>query len=186
MNQKRAFPSILIAGTPGTGKTTTAELFAASFGGKYVHINVGDFIKEHQCYDGYDEDFDTMILSEDKLCDALEEILSPNEPLKVGYILDYHSCDFFPPEWLDLVVVLSADNTILYDRLEERGYSQKKIQENIECEIMQVVLEEAREAFEENAEVQMPQIMNRSSNTVAEMEETIECIRGWVNKFLEH
>eukprot|EP00959_Pyramimonas_sp_CCMP1952_P248959 5204234-Pyramimonas_sp.AAC.2 len=28
-----------------------------------------------------------------------------------------------------------------------RGYSEKKLQENMECEIMQVVLEEARESY---------------------------------------
>ena len=32
----------------------------------------------------------------------------------------------------------TADTQVLYDRLEERGYSQKKLQENMECEIMQV------------------------------------------------
>jgi hypothetical protein len=34
--------------------------------------------------------------------------------------VDYHSCDFFPERWFDLVVVLQTDNTILYERLEKR------------------------------------------------------------------
>jgi adenylate kinase len=37
-----------------------------------------------------------------------------------GNIVDYHSCDFFPERWFDLVIVLQTDNTILYDRLEKR------------------------------------------------------------------
>ena len=79
-----------------------------------------------------------------------------------GNIIDFHSCDFFPERWFDLVLVLRADNTVLYDRLvciclpchvvhlllmhqAKRGYAQTKLQENVQCEIMQVVLEEARE-----------------------------------------
>ncbi len=40
-----------------------------------------------------------------------------------------------------------ADNTVLYERLEKRGYEEKKISENVQCEIMQVIAEEARESY---------------------------------------
>lgn len=36
------------------------------------------------------------------------------------------------------VVVLTSDNTVLYDRLIKRGYNNAKVQENIQCEIMRV------------------------------------------------
>lgn len=36
---------------------------------------------------------------------------------------------------------------MLTDRFECSNYASRKIQENIECEIMQVVLDEARETF---------------------------------------
>ena len=49
------------------------------------------------------------------MCDALEDQLALG-----GNIVDYHSCDFFPERWFDLVVVLQTDNTILYERLEKR------------------------------------------------------------------
>lgn len=49
--------------------------------------------------------------------------------------------------WFDFVVVLSTDNTVLFQRLEGRGYPQQKIQENVQCEIMHVSIEEAREAY---------------------------------------
>ena len=51
--------------------------------------------------------------------------------------------------WFDLVLVLRADTNVLYDRLKKRGYSDKKVNENMECEIMQVVLDEARESYAE-------------------------------------
>ena len=39
---------------------------------------------------------------------------------KGGKIIDWHACDLFPQSWIDLVVVLRTDNTILFDRLTER------------------------------------------------------------------
>ena len=37
-----------------------------------------------------------------------------------GNIVDYHGCEFFPERWFDIVFVLRTDNTILYNRLENR------------------------------------------------------------------
>jgi len=39
-------------------------------------------------------------------------------------------------------VLLRANNTVLFDRLKARGYNEKKISENIECEILEVTKEE--------------------------------------------
>lgn len=65
-----------------------------------------------------------------------------------GLLIDYHSCEFFPIRWFDYVLVLRCDNTVLYDRLHERkDYSEQKRTENLECEIMGVVAEEAHDAF---------------------------------------
>ncbi len=45
------------------------------------------------------------------------------------------------------MVVLTTDNAVLYGRLEARGYHQAKITENVQCEIMNVVVEEARASY---------------------------------------
>lgn len=55
-----------------------------------------------------------------------------------GNVVEFHSVDFFPERWFDLVLVLRADNTVLYDRLKLRQYPDKKIEENVTAEIMQV------------------------------------------------
>jgi adenylate kinase len=165
----RQEPNILITGTPGTGKTTLSELVA--LGLSFKHHNVSELVKEHGLHDGYDEEFQTYILNEDKLCDELEPLLGSSEG---GHIVDFHSCDFFPERWFDLVVVLRTNNTILYDRLVERGYHQRKITENIECEIMQVVLEEAYDAYKPEI------ILELTSDSVEEMENNAERIIDWV------
>jgi hypothetical protein len=36
-------------------------------------------------------------------------------------VVDYHSCDFFPERFFDLVLVMRVDNTTLFDRLTARS-----------------------------------------------------------------
>ena len=46
-----------------------------------------------------------------------------------------------------------SDNTILYQRLEQRNYTRQKIEENVQCEIMKVIAEEARVSYKEDVVV---------------------------------
>ncbi|TXI93971.1 MAG: hypothetical protein E6Q33_01470 [Neisseriales bacterium] len=48
-------------------------------------------------------------------------------------MVEFHSSDFFPLRYFDLVVLLRCSNDRLYPRLEARGYSEKKIVENVDC-----------------------------------------------------
>jgi adenylate kinase family enzyme len=57
-------PNILITGTPGTGKTTTAEAVAAALG--LTHVDVGKAIREQELHSGWDDKFECHIVDEDK------------------------------------------------------------------------------------------------------------------------
>ena len=138
------------------------------------HLNIGQLVQEHECHDGKDEEFDSYLLNEDKLLDVLEPLLEEG-----GLLIEFHSPEVIPPEYLDLVLVLRTDNTRLYDRLEDRGYRQNKVQENVECEIMQVVLEEAREAFPEEI------VSEVRSDTVEEMEQNVDRLVAWYEQWIE-
>ena len=94
-----------------------------------------------------------------------------------GVVVDHHSSDFFPERFFDLVVVLQTDNTILYDRLAKRGYADKKIQENVQCEIMHVPVEEAHRAY--RAEV----VQTLASNDLDELEVNVDRIATWARHF---
>ena len=109
------------------------------------------------------------MLDEDKIVDEMEELMAEG-----GKVVDFHTCDFFPERWFDLVVVLRVDNTILFDRLQKRGYSNKKVAENVECEIMEVVMQEARESYA------LEIVQELTSRTVEEMESNIERVLMWV------
>jgi adenylate kinase len=168
MSSTRTKPNILITGTPGTGKTTTAELVSQATG--LTHVNVGDLVKKEELHSGWDDEFQAWVLDEDKVCDALEDRM-----IAGGNVVDHHGCDFFPERWFDLVVVLQADNTLLWERLEKRGYPSNKIQENVQCEIMHVVVEEARDSYTEEI------VHVLGSNSLEDMEKNVENICHWVN-----
>ena len=61
----RTHPNILITGTPGTGKTTLAQNIAQTLGMK--HIEVGKLVKEKELHDGWDDEFQSYFLNEDKV-----------------------------------------------------------------------------------------------------------------------
>lgn len=161
-------PNILITGTPGTGKTQTSQLVAEKTGLR--HINIGNIVKEQGFYEYKDEDFDSYILDEEKLLDYLEPIMSEG-----GNVVDFHSNELFPERWFELILVLRTDTRVLYDRLVERGYNDKKRDENIECEIMQVVLEEARESYDENL------VHELDSNTIDDLDANVNRVVAWLD-----
>ena len=83
---------------------------------------------------------------EDKLLDFIEE----NHKIDQGGLLfEFHSSDFFPVRFFDLVVLLRCDNTQLHDRLQARGYPPNKIMENIDCELLEVTHDEVFGAYDE-------------------------------------
>ena len=61
----RRAPNVLVTGTPGTGKTTLCEQVAGATGLK--HVNVGDLVKAQQLHTGWDEEFECLVMDEDKV-----------------------------------------------------------------------------------------------------------------------
>jgi adenylate kinase len=72
---------------------------------------------------------------------------------------------------------LRCDSTVLYDRLTARGYKGKKLEENMDSEIMQVLLDEAREGYKEEIVVEL------RSDSVEDVEGNIERIEAWVEEW---
>lgn len=64
-----------------------------------------------------------------------------------GNVAEYHSSEFFPERWFQQVYVVRCDSNVLFKRLEERGYNSKKIQNNVEYEIFQMGLDEAKSNY---------------------------------------
>ncbi|KAJ9108300.1 hypothetical protein QFC20_003461 [Naganishia adeliensis] len=172
----RQFPVILMTGTPGTGKSTTAALLASTSSIPLKHLNISDIVKEHSFHEGWDEEWNSWTLDEDRLLDYLEDVVNPRDaPATTGFIIDHHSPSMYPERWIDLAVVLRTDNGILYRRLEERNYKPNKIQENVSAEIMEVIPAETRESYDSEIVVEL-----RSDGLVdGEMDENVKRIEEW-------
>ncbi|SCU81443.1 LAME_0B07118g1_1 [Lachancea meyersii CBS 8951] len=168
----RLTPNILVTGTPGCGKTTTCEFLQRHLK-DCRYYNISDFARDNKCYDGYDEARKSHIVDEDKLLDDLEPLLR-----KGGAIVDWHVNDIFPERLIDLVVVLRCDNSVLHDRLSQRGYHEAKLQENIDAEIMGVVMQDAVDSYAQEIVVEL------QSNSTEDMEQNVDRIVAWKDSWL--
>ena len=166
----RKLPNILITGTPGTGKTTTAELLALATG--FTHINVSELVKSRGWHCGKDESYDSYIQDDDAIVDGLEEAMSNGR-----VILETHCIDYLPERWFSLVLLLTCDNSILYSRLQGRGYSDFKVSENVTAEIMRVIASEAYECYASDI------ILEKTSNSLEELEATVEQVSNIVESW---
>lgn len=61
-------PVIVITGTPGTGKSTHAQLLVDESPLPLQHINVGEWAKERGLFEEYDEEWQSYAVDEDRVC----------------------------------------------------------------------------------------------------------------------
>lgn len=117
-----------ITGTPGAGKTTLAALLEAQ--GERV-LQLATWARRHGAVNGRDEADDADVID----MDILERA-----PLPPDCFVDGHLAHLLP---VDEVWLLRCDPAVLRPRLEARGYSPSKVQENWEAEAMDLLLQEA-------------------------------------------
>lgn len=160
--------NIIITGTPGTGKSSHAQLLIEQVP-ELKLVDVKSVAKENNCISGYDEERKCDIIDEELLVDALEDDLD-----RGNQVIDWHVCDVFPEHLIDLVIVLRTENSVLFDRLKERKYSDEKISENIDAEIMEVILNDAREQYDEDIIVEL------ESNKIEDMQSNVDRIVDWL------
>lgn len=156
--------TIIITGSVGTGKTTLAKKLAEKLSYKYIDVN--KTIKKYKITGGYDKKRKTKIINIKKLnkylIKEIENFKSTNKkantkktinkkPLKnkinkkiKGVIIDSHLSHYLPKKYADLCIVTKCDLKVLEKRLKKRGYSKEKIRENLDAEIFDVCLEEAK------------------------------------------
>lgn len=167
----KTLPNILLSGTPGTGKSTLAKrLSEAKLG--LTWVNVGDFAKEKGFLGAWDEEYQCHELEEDPLLDEMEEMIA-----KGGCLVDHHVTDFFPERYFDIVFIMRTENDKLYERLSQRGYNGKKFQDNLQCEIFQTILEEARESYPTEI------VHELRSDIESDIESNVDRIRSWIEQW---
>jgi len=139
---------LVITGTPGTGKTMLARKIAESLNFYYLDVNM--VIKKYKLSEEIDEERHTKVIDTSKLNTILvntiknfKKSIKSGKENKKGIVIDSHLSHHLPKKHVDLCIVVKCSLRKLKKRLEERNYSNKKIRENLDCEIFDVCLNEA-------------------------------------------
>jgi adenylate kinase len=136
--------TILVTGTPGTGKSFVARKLSLLL--RYQYFDIGKFVKEAKLYSSYDRKRDCYVVDESKLAKALTKVrqnaLKNGEK---GLILDSHMSHYLPSKYANACVLTFCSLKTLKGRLTKRGYSSAKVRENMDAEIFDTCLTEAAE-----------------------------------------
>ncbi|MFB6191177.1 MAG: adenylate kinase family protein [Candidatus Nanohaloarchaea archaeon] len=129
---------IALTGTPGTGKTSVArELEERGF----EVVDLTEFVKEQELGTP-GEEFEVDI---PEMVEALEQGLGDWDTVIEGHLAHHFPADY--------CIVLRTRPDVLRERLEQRDYSDGKIDENVESEALDVILQEAVEQQEDIIEI---------------------------------
>ncbi|MBT5023019.1 AAA family ATPase [Candidatus Woesearchaeota archaeon] len=132
---------ILITGTPGTGKTKYAKDLVDEIGNDYEYVDVSAVIRIKGLSEFHDEAKECDVVDEEKL---VKELISRIESSSNKLVIDSHMI-ILPCEYVEKCIIMKCSIDELRKRLELRKYSEDKVRENLDCEIFDVCLSEAKE-----------------------------------------
>lgn len=122
---------VALTGTPGVGKTTLAG-HASRHGWRVVDVKA--WAAQERCVVAYDEDDQADVIDVVELASLVPEDDGSN------ILYEGHISHFLD---LDEIWVLRLDPVLLRPRLVARGYSSRKVHENLEAEALDLILQEA-------------------------------------------
>ncbi len=128
--------TIIVTGTPGVGKSTVSTNLALKLNGK--HLDIGKIAEEFNLIDRFDAERNTAIVNLNRLSNVLQEKI---EASSGDVVIDGHLAPHIIPDNLvTMAIILRRNPQQVEQELKNRGYSDKKVKENVRCEILDVCL----------------------------------------------
>ncbi|RLI18485.1 nucleotide kinase, partial [Candidatus Bathyarchaeota archaeon] len=130
---------ILVTGTPCVGKTSVARSLTSKIDALYV--NLTELAVRENLTLGRDEKRGSIIIDETRMKRKLDEIIKNCD--KNSVVVDCHyAASIVSPKLVTHVFVLRRDPVELLKLMEQRGFSNRKLWENLASEILDVCLVE--------------------------------------------
>ena len=118
------YKTIVISGTPGTGKSSLAKLIAGKTNFKV--LNFKNILKENKLNENYDSKRKCYVIDIKKLNNVLIKLIKNS---KNNLIIDSHLGHFLPKKYVNLCIITKCDLKLLKKRLMKRKYNSLKIKE---------------------------------------------------------
>jgi len=129
----------LVTGTPGVGKTSISHLLASKLDA--VYINLAELVERERLISGVDKARETLIADTPRVSKRVQEIIKSSEG---DVIIDGHyAVDVVPTKAVHIVFVLRRNPDELKGLMEDRGFKERKLWENLAAEILDVCLWDA-------------------------------------------
>ncbi|MEM0027080.1 MAG: adenylate kinase family protein [Ignisphaera sp.] len=161
--------SIGISGVPGTGKSQLAKRLSQYLGIEVVELS--EFAIRNNYVIAYDDNRSSYIIDEERLSMAVEEMVKEKGPI----IIVGHYIEIVPKNVLEVALVLRRNPLEIIKVLENRGWSPRKIAENVEAELVGICTANAIEEFGEDIVIEI----DSTSKTVDDLaKEAIDIIFG--------
>jgi adenylate kinase len=122
---------VLVTGTPGTGKTAVSKTLAELIGAAYFSLN--QFVITHRAYSSLDRQRHTRVVDLERTRRLMTKALAKGKTMA---IIDTHIPDAIPKSQVRMAIVLRCHPKTLERRLRKKGWSARKIRENVLAEIL--------------------------------------------------
>ena len=129
----------MVTGTPSVGKTSISRSLASKL--DVVYVSLAELVERERLISGVDKARGTLIADMDRISKRIQEIIKGSER---DVIVDGHyAVDVVSPKDVHLVFVLRRHPIELKSVMENRGFKERKLWENLAAEILDVCLWDA-------------------------------------------